>query len=29
MKKIVNFIEKYGIQGFITFEEGEMRINEY
>ncbi len=29
MKKIVNFIEKNGVQGFLTFEEGKLIINQF
>lgn len=27
MKKIVNWIEKEGVNGFLSFEEGELRLS--
>jgi hypothetical protein len=29
MKKIVNFIENSGINGYISFEDGDFKVNEF
>lgn len=29
MKKIVNWIERFGLQGYISFEDNELRITEF